>query len=72
MLLSDSRSKISYYLEEIVQKLRGQALKVVLYGSYVRGHYREGESDIDILIITKGKVEDDEVYNVWLKALLNG
>jgi predicted nucleotidyltransferase len=51
--------RISQTLEEFrkeIKKLYGQRLKdVILYGSWTRGEATE-ESDIDLLVVLKGKV----------------
>jgi len=51
--------KIKKLLEEFkkeIEKLYGERLKrIILYGSYARGDFNE-ESDIDLLIVLKGKV----------------
>ncbi len=51
--------KIKKLLEEFkkeIEKLYGERLKqIILYGSHARGDFTE-ESDIDLLIVLKGKV----------------
>ena len=51
--------KIKGLLEEFkkeIKKLYGERLKqIILYGSYARGDFTEG-SDIDLLIVLRGKV----------------
>ena len=51
-----TREVIEKFKEE-VKKLYGQRLKnIILYGSWARGEATE-ESDIDLLVVLKGKVQ---------------
>ena len=53
-----TRNLLDQYTE-ILQKIYGKHLKkVILYGSYARGDYRE-DSDIDIMILTT--LTDEEI-----------
>ena len=53
-----TRNLLDQYTE-ILQKIYGKHLKkVILYGSYARGDYRD-DSDIDIMILVK--MSDEEI-----------
>ena len=53
-----TRNLLDQYTE-ILQKIYGKHLKkVILYGSYARGDYRD-DSDIDIMILTS--MSEDEI-----------
>ena len=58
-----TRNLLDQYTE-ILQKIYGKHLKkVILYGSYARGDYRD-DSDIDIMILLGAK---HGVYKAWLQ-----
>ncbi|MCD8082320.1 MAG: nucleotidyltransferase domain-containing protein [Clostridiales bacterium] len=65
-----TRSELSTILSELAKSYRrtyGSNLqKVILYGSYARGDYRE-DSDIDVAAIVKGPRRElqDELKKVW-------
>ena len=44
------------FKEKLVELYQEQLVDVLLYGSYARGEQRE-DSDIDIAVILKGKIE---------------
>ena len=44
------------FKEKLVELYQEQLIDVLLYGSYARGEQRE-DSDIDIAVILKGKIE---------------
>lgn len=57
--MPDTVHSIVYYFAVQLKKLLGTKLtKVILYGSYARGDYREN-SDVDIMILTT--MSEDEI-----------
>src|SRR3989338_10928105 len=52
------------YIREYITRLKPElsSYRVILYGSFVRGTYIPGESDIDLLVISKNfiNMDDDE------------
>jgi len=52
------------YIKEYVNRLKPDlnSYKIILYGSFVMGTYKPGESDIDLLVISKDfiNMDDDE------------
>lgn len=60
---------ISTKLEQAVQLLRGEAKKIILFGSHARGQ-ATSESDIDLLIL-KDQVKDRVKDTVRLRRLLS-
>lgn len=53
-----SISSTVYYFATQVRKILGDRLsKVILYGSYARGDYRE-HSDVDIMVLVKMETEE--------------
>ena len=52
------------YIKEYIARLKPglSSYKVILYGSFIKGAYKPGESDIDLLVISKGftNMDDDE------------
>lgn len=50
------------YIKEYITRLKPGlgSCKVILYGSFVKGTYKPGESDIDLLIISKNFKEMNE------------
>ncbi|MCD7765180.1 MAG: nucleotidyltransferase domain-containing protein [Lachnospiraceae bacterium] len=65
-----TRSELSKILNELAKSYRntyGNNLqKIILYGSYARGDYRE-DSDIDVAAIVKGSRRElqEELKKVW-------
>ena len=57
--MPDIISNIVYAFAVQVRKLLGDKLsKIILYGSYARGDYREN-SDVDVMILVKNMNEED-------------
>lgn len=50
------------YIKEYAIRLKPDlsSYKIILYGSYVRGTYKPGESDVDLLVISKDFKKMDE------------
>ncbi|MCD7745241.1 MAG: nucleotidyltransferase domain-containing protein [Lachnospiraceae bacterium] len=65
-----TRSELSTILGELVKTYRAtygdRISKIVLYGSYARGDFRD-DSDIDVAAIVKGPRRElqDELKKVW-------
>ncbi|MCD7883059.1 MAG: nucleotidyltransferase domain-containing protein [Lachnospiraceae bacterium] len=65
-----TRSELSTILDELAKSYRktyGSNLqRIILYGSYARGDYRE-DSDIDVAAIVRGSRRElqDELKKVW-------
>ena len=58
-------------LDQIVTLITSKVLpeRIVLFGSYARGDYKE-DSDIDILIIVKNLVNERKITSLLYRALL--
>lgn len=50
------------YIKEYITRLRPDlsSYKIILYGSWVNGTYKSGESDIDLLVISKDFTNMDD------------
>ena len=52
------------YIKEYITRLKPDlsSYKVILYGSFANGTYKSGESDVDLLVISKDFIhmDDDE------------
>ena len=60
--MPENVSSIIYNFSREVKRLLGEKLtKVIVYGSYARGDYRDN-SDVDIMILVK--MTDEEIRNV--------
>ena len=57
--------KVQKQILEIVKKITTyyKPLKIILFGSYVYGYPTE-DSDIDILIVTEGRLSPDGTYKI--------
>lgn len=56
-------------VQEFTEKVKtetkeGDIKEIILYGSAATGKYREGESDIDLLIISKKKKIYDKILDI--------
>lgn len=60
--MPDNVSRIIYNFSQELKRMLGERLsKVILYGSYARGDYRDN-SDVDVMILVK--MSDDEIRKV--------
>lgn len=60
--MPDNVSIIVYRFTQELKKILGASLsKVIVYGSYARGDYRD-DSDVDIMVLVK--MSDDEIRQV--------
>ncbi|MFH0861153.1 MAG: nucleotidyltransferase domain-containing protein [Candidatus Altiarchaeota archaeon] len=50
------------FVGRVTDRVGGHIDQILLYGSAARGEYRQGESDVDVLIISSSK----RVYNTIL------
>lgn len=61
------KKQVKSYIKEYVKRLKKdiQPDKVILYGSYLKGKYKEG-SDIDLIVISNyfSKMDEDERLNI--------
>lgn len=50
------------YIKEYIDRLKPDlnSYKVILYGSFINGTYKPGESDIDLLVISKDFINMDD------------
>lgn len=55
-------------LERLRPHLGREVLAVALYGSFLKGGYRRGESDIDLLFVVAGKADRDLVQSATSKV----
>jgi uncharacterized protein len=56
--MADAIKEILDELKQGLQKIYGEKLKaVILFGSYARGDARPPDSDIDVMIVLKGKFD---------------
>lgn len=59
------------YIKEYAIRLKADlsSYKIILYGSYVRGTYKPGESDVDLLVISKDfkKMDENERLDLLYK-----
>lgn len=61
-IMPESVSSIIYKFSQELKRILGSKLsKVIVYGSYARGDYREN-SDVDVMILVK--MSDDEIRQV--------
>lgn len=61
MRMEEKRNILKNFVDKM-EKLFGKSLKkLILYGSYARGDYKEN-SDIDIMILTS--MSDDEIRDI--------
>ena len=58
---SDVKNVLKEFVVKVEKILKYKINKIILYGSYARGDYREN-SDLDIMILTD--LSDDEIVNV--------
>lgn len=60
--MPENISSIVYHFSREVKRILGKKLtKVIVYGSYARGDYREN-SDVDIMILVK--MPEEEIRNI--------
>ena len=55
---------IEEFVKEVNEILENRMKKIILYGSYARGDFKE-DSDIDIMILTD--LSDEEIYEYFVK-----
>lgn len=59
------------YIKEYIARLKPDlsSCKIILYGSFVKGTYKSGESDIDLLVISKdfSNMDEDERFDFLYK-----
>lgn len=66
--MNDNAKKgIDEFVKRIKSKYKNKVKKIILYGSYARGDYRE-ESDVDFLIV--GDLNLDDVVDIITDILL--
>lgn len=65
MIIMDEAKKklIDEYIKELVAIYGNHLKKIILYGSYARGDYRD-DSDIDIMILLNISDIEDKSYQV--------
>lgn len=61
---SNIEETINEFVQEINKMLKDKIEKIVLYGSYARGDYKEN-SDLDIMILTS--LSEEEIVNIRTK-----
>ena len=66
--MKEKKKILDLFIEKIQERLGHKICKVILYGSYARGDYRE-DSDIDIMILTsltenEIKGIENELYDI--------
>jgi predicted nucleotidyltransferase len=54
VLMADSIQRADAFAEELKRAYGGDLVSVVLYGSAARGEYREGVSDLNVLVLLRG------------------
>ena len=60
--MPDNVSKIIYNFSQEIKSILGDRLsKIIVYGSYARGDYRDN-SDVDVMVLVK--MSDDEIRSV--------
>jgi predicted nucleotidyltransferase len=58
------RSAVEEFTEKVRTRLGGRVREVILYGSAASGRYREGESDIDLLVTAETREPYEEVLDI--------
>ena len=73
--MPENVSSIIYKFSQEVKRMLGEKLtKVIVYGSYARGDYRDN-SDVDIMILVKlsdeeiRAIKNEEQYEYWVDTL---
>ena len=63
--MPENVSSIIYKFSQEVKRMLGEKLtKVIVYGSYARGDYRDN-SDVDIMILVKSELLK-MIFTIWL------
>jgi len=69
--MEDNVQKLIEEFKQEVNKLYGERLVgVLLYGSYARGEATE-ESDIDVMVVLKGKITPSKEIDVMIDVIMD-
>lgn len=63
-LVGDKREALARFLARLEAECADDIRRVILFGSHARGN-AEAESDIDLLIVTRGGIENARRINKW-------
>jgi len=68
--MDENLKKIKEIILDVAKEMKIEIDKIILFGSRARGDYRE-ESDYDILIVTKEKLDWKKRKSLWINITRN-